>query len=475
MDPVAAKARAMAHIRAARHYGEGNPRKAAAHYKRAMHYSAFGSYVERFSLRFEGELEAEKLLIQRHIERLIKNGKKYGECTAEIVGLRGGVTEAGYRESKLCKDKMIPAKIATVVASNSGRPGGACRAIDGKLDVGKIHENHTTQEEDVISSWMISETSALSDDKENQKRMRNSLFEPVSDAFGLTNPGETDVRTKQEADYTRGIATDIKTGIWSERLGSRIYADAWCYDGATLCEKKHDLWGLPMYVTENAYQTTLVFCSAPNASPPKHRSLTSSMRRTYSIKANGDKGYFDAGVAWAVYTALYASALSKCDTVFLPFVGGGVYAGPHAPSIEEFRETVNKMLHAGLLPDGTKVPALGRCFRRVAIVMIPRPTRYGVSSNKKDPDNKKNPQVYRGSVQKKQYQNEHKLHKLQRLFDDLPNECSICFYDNADRKVIWNKQRNEFINICSKCELKMKVDDELKMKVDDVAKMIANL
>jgi hypothetical protein len=147
-----------------------------------------------------------------------------------------------------------------------------------------------------------------------------------------------------------------------------------------------------MYVTENAYQTTLVFCSAPNASPPKHSSsLTSSMRRTYSRKANGDKGYFDAGVAWAVYTALYASALSKCDTVFLPFVGGGVYAGPHAPNIDEFRETVNKMLHEGLLPDGTRVPALGRCFRRVAIVVLPPRTRYGVSSNKKDPDNERKP------------------------------------------------------------------------------------
>jgi hypothetical protein len=465
-----ADARTRAHIRAAEHYREMNPRKAVAHYKRAMYYSSFGSYVERFSLRFEGELEAEKLLIQSHIESLIKDHKKYGECTAEIIELRGGVTEAGYLESKLCKDKKIPVNIATVVASNSGRPGGACRAIDGT--VRNVHANHTTQEEDVISNWMIAETSALSDDKENQKKM-NSLFRPVSDAFGLLYPNGTDVKTKQEANYKGGIATDIKTGRWRD-LGPRIYADAWCYDGATLCEKTHRTSG-PVYVTNHTYQTTLVFCSAPNAHWPGHRGETSSMRRTYSIKASGDKGYFDAGVAWAVYTALYASALSGCDTVFLPFVGGGVYAGPHAPNIEEFRKTVDNMLHAGLLPDRTKVPALGRCFRRVAIVMIPRPTRYGVSSNKKDPDNKKNPHVYRGSVQKNSTKNEPRLHKLQRLFDDLPNECSICFYDNADRKVIWNKQRNEFINICSKCELKMKVDDELKMKVDDVAKMIASL
>lgn len=458
MDPVNAKARAMAHIRAAGHYGEGNPRKAAAHYKRAMHYSAFGSHVESFSLRFEGTLDEETPLIEKR--------KKYDStCNAEIVGFRGGVTEAGYLESDPCMSR----KIATVVASNSGRPGGACRAIDGTLDVRKIHANHTTQEEDVISSWMLAGTGDLSGrgDEENRIAMMNLLFRPVSDEFGLENPGGTDVRTKQGVDYTRGIATDTKTRKLSEDLGPRIYADAWCYDGATLCEKQHVGRGRMEYVPKNAYQTTLVFCSAPNAHHPKGSGPGSSMRRTYSSKANAEKKYFDAGVAWAVYTALYASAQSGCDTVFLPFVGGGVYAGPHTPSIEEFRETVDNMLHAGLLPDRTKVPALVRCFRRVAIVMIPRPTRYGVSSNKKDPDNKKNPHVYRGSVQKKQYQNEPKLHKLQRLFGDLPNECSICFYDNADRKVIWNEQRNEFINICSKCEL--------KMKVDDVAKMIANL
>jgi hypothetical protein len=351
-----------------------------------MHYSAFGSHVESFSLRFEGTLDEEKLLIK-------KREKYDSKCTAEIVGLRGGVTEAGYLESDLCRSRKIPVKIATVVASNSGRPGGACRAIDGTLDVGKIHANHTTQEEDVISNWMLAETGELSGrgDEENRIAMMNLLFRPVSDAFGLTNPEEKDVRTKQEVDYTHGIATDIKTGKWSKYLGSRIYADAWCYDGATLCEKKHDQV-VPMYVPKNAYQTTLVFCSAPNASPPNHRSsITSSMRRTYSIKANGDKRYFDAGVAWAVYTALYASALSGCDTVFLPFVGGGVYAGPHAPNIEEFRKTVNKMLHEGLLPDRTKVPALGRCFRRVAIIVLPPRTRYGVSSNEKGPYNKRNP------------------------------------------------------------------------------------
>ena len=96
--------------------------------------------------------------------------------------------------------------------------------------------------------------------------------------------------------------------------------------------------------------------------------------------------YFDAGCAWAVYTALYASAITGCNTVFLPFVGGGVYAGPHRTktNIENFKITVDAMLHDGLLPDKTRVPALGTCFRRVAIGVIPARTRYGVSGTKKE-------------------------------------------------------------------------------------------
>jgi hypothetical protein len=178
---------------------------------------------------------------------------------------------------------------------------------------------------------------------------------------GCPNQAGSELHTRNRYGYQNRDLERPRTAYLCRRVVLR-----W----ATLCEKTHDQ-GLPMYVTENAYQTTLVFCSAPNASPPKHRSRTSSMRRTYSSKANKDKTYFDAGVAWAVYTALYASALSGCDTVFLPFVGGGVYAGPHAPNIEEFSKTVNRMLHAGRLPDGTRVPALGRCFRRVAIIVLP--------------------------------------------------------------------------------------------------------
>ena len=262
----------------------------------------------------------------------------------------GGVTEAGYREYHDLKRQGEGAKIATVIASNSGRPGGACRAPDGSLDVEKIHANHTTQEADVISNWLIAETREIRSD-DDRRAVMSILFEPVSNAFGLMRPNGTDFKTKQGVDYTKGEGPDI-TSRGSVVKGPRVYADAWRYEGATMCAKKVGTNGAA-YDTSQTYETTLVFCAAPNAQDPdgskRRRSKESSMRRTYSVDANKNRMYFYSGVAWAVYTALYASALAGCDTVFLPFVGGGIYAGPHKGSlrIDKFKDVVDIMLTGG--------------------------------------------------------------------------------------------------------------------------------
>lgn len=458
-----ARARTRAHIRAAGHYREVNPHKSIAHYKRAMRYSSFGNFTSHVSLRFKGELTDQVSVIRDH--------QKVWECAAEIVGSYGGVTEEGYREYKRCKDSGILVNIATVVASNSGRPGGACRKRDGTLDTKKVHENHKTQEEDVVSNWMIAETSDLSDDQERQKAMMNVLFKDVSGAFGLLNPGGKDIKTKQHVDYTRGIAVDVNTLEWGD-LGPRVYADAWCYEGATLCEKKNETGkGPPKYVTKNKYPSTLVFCSAPNASDPTGREPTSSMSRTYSPHANSDKRYFDAGSAWAVYTALYASAIGGCDTVFLPFVGGGVYAGPHKPDINEFKRTVDTMLSGGFLPDKTPVPALGRCFRRVAIVVIQARTSYGVSGAKKEKTQRdvkstlKNPKIKK---EKREKPTRCKPDDASRWLDETPEgDCAICYDERADLQTIRDDYRG-IIRVCADCARL-----NMNHKVDDLANLFA--
>eukprot|EP00658_Telonema_sp_P-2_P001117 TRINITY_DN10422_c0_g1_i1.p2 TRINITY_DN10422_c0_g1~~TRINITY_DN10422_c0_g1_i1.p2 ORF type:complete len:167 (+),score=34.18 TRINITY_DN10422_c0_g1_i1:417-917(+) len=43
-------------------------------------------------------------------------------------------------------------KVGLMVAANSGRPGGSCGVRGG---VRAVHPRHSTQEEDVVSSWLI--------------------------------------------------------------------------------------------------------------------------------------------------------------------------------------------------------------------------------------------------------------------------------------------------------------------------------
>ena len=275
-------------------------------------------------------------------------------ATVNRVTLRGGVTEAGYM---LGLDDRS-ARIATLVASNSGRPGGACRGVSGELDPRRVHPNHTTQEEDVVSNWVITAASSWAD--------RAREFARISHSFGLCDPSGTSTETVQGVDYTRP----------TRALGARIYADAWYVDDARLSNKYVVAPGTARFETAETYATTLVFCSGPNASRPSARTAgTSSMLRTFSEAANRDRDFFEAGAAWAVYTALHASAASGCDSVLIPFVSGGLYAGPwrSAPDLlHRFTMNIERMLADGRMPDGTRVQPLGRCFRHVLIVTLPQ-------------------------------------------------------------------------------------------------------
>ena len=49
-----------------------------------------------------------------------------------------------------------------MVACNSGRPGGSV-GLRGKIDKRKVHAGHSTQEEDVVSAWMVAHTRGSGD------------------------------------------------------------------------------------------------------------------------------------------------------------------------------------------------------------------------------------------------------------------------------------------------------------------------
>ena len=305
---------------------------------------------------FSGEppsRRAAHISLKTHCEALPERFAK--PATVHNVQCRGGVTEAGYKLSHYDRG----ARIATLIASNSGRPGGACRGVSGELDQRRVHPNHTTQEEDVVSNWVTTTASSWPECV--------SEFARISHSFGLCDPSGTSTETVQAVDYTRP----------SRAVGARIYADAWYVDGVRLSNKR-DACGAMYFDTTETYATTLVFCSGPNASRPSAgTAASSSMLRTFSEAASRDRDFFELGAAWAVYTALHASAACGCDSVLIPFVSGGLYAGPWRSSpdlLHRFRTNLERMLADGRMPDGTRVQPLGRCFRHVLLVTLPQPT-----------------------------------------------------------------------------------------------------
>lgn len=64
-------------------------------------------------------------------------------ATLEHVEHPGGSSAVGC---ELFRHAAGDIKIATIIASNSGRPGGACRYISGALDRRQINGGHVTQE-----------------------------------------------------------------------------------------------------------------------------------------------------------------------------------------------------------------------------------------------------------------------------------------------------------------------------------------
>ena len=61
----------------------------------------------------------------------------------------GGMANVGYA----LQQESARRRIGTMIAGNSGRPGGACGQPDGTVT--HLHAGHTTQEEDMVSNWLL--------------------------------------------------------------------------------------------------------------------------------------------------------------------------------------------------------------------------------------------------------------------------------------------------------------------------------
>ena len=188
------------------------------------------------------------------------------------------------------------------------------------MELSQVHDDHRTQEESVVSSWMRGEC-------ETDDAMHALFRATIAGMWGMVHPNGTDHATIQGVDYTNAAPEQ--------------YGDAWVVRDAIL-RVPHK---------ENKTKATLVFVSGPNAAAVG--SPTGSTARTLN-KTMGNYGKFTAGVKCAVRAGLDAMIREGVEIALVARVSGGIYAekknGDRLKS--EFLRLVDEILDEDL--GGTK-------------------------------------------------------------------------------------------------------------------------
>lgn len=206
--------------------------------------------------------------------------------------------------------------IGAMIAGNNGRPGGAV-GEPGGIATEKVHAGHKTQEEDVVSSWLLSERA------ETKIPMAEIFQSTVGPMWGMRSPKGYDTATIQGFNYKANPGNGAS---------ATDYANAWVVRDAFLSPKyyknKTKKEG-PRFDLKKRFPATLVFVAGPNANPDSEaRSPKSTMRRTYSKVANENYGYFRAALKEAVRAGLDAMAAENVDIALIAGVSTALYAGP---------------------------------------------------------------------------------------------------------------------------------------------------
>jgi hypothetical protein len=239
-------------------------------------------------------------------------------------------------------------KVGLMVAGNSGRPAGDIGDDDhvaGKnAPCDTVHEDHETQEESVVSSWMFGECGSVTSCGEMGALFRRT----IAARWGMTRAhtkDAADYETIQGVDYTKATPED--------------YGDAWVVRRAKLL----------VPVTGAKTTATLVFVSGPNVGDGG--TPTGSMQRTRNATMAKDYALFREGVKCAVRAGLDAMILEGVDVALVARVSCGIYAGKKGSDFRtkinaEFLDLVNELLEETL---GTK--NRGNYFERVLVPVLP--------------------------------------------------------------------------------------------------------
>lgn len=275
---------------------------------------------------------------------------------AECVIDNGGLTNVGYKI--YCENRDVV--IGTMVAGNSGRPGGACGNFDGYAQ--NLHANHTTQEEDVVSNWLLTESSYRSRKHEKWeaviKRVSNFLYyKTIYQEWGFKKD-TFDNMTIQNIDYRDGCLP-------------RQYGDAWIVPNALLsCKLILTPPERNEYLHDSFYPTHLVFIAGPNCGA-HGRTPSSTTRRTFNNRIR-EYPDFEQGVEAALFAGLFAMAEKGCKVALLAKVSCGIYApAKFLKRINDhYMEIVNRVLLQQVLTENGTSTFLGSHFERVIVTLL---------------------------------------------------------------------------------------------------------
>jgi hypothetical protein len=272
-----------------------------------------------------------------------KRGRFFAAKCEEIARDGGAVTVA------LEAAREAPGEgIGLMVAANSGRPGGAVGLTD-RVDHSQVHPNHRTQEEDIMSAWLIGECSSTAE--------RDALFrDTIGGLWGLREAGSTDGETIQGVDY-RALASP------------HGYADAWVVRRAVLCRKSQSP---PRFYPTDKFVASLVFVAGPNAGCSGRP--TGSTARTLNRRASDERNYefFRDSVKAALRAGLDAMIEERLTIALVARISCGIYAGCHRGRVNaDFVTIVNELLLEPLRLVGSSPRAAptqrGSFFRRVIV------------------------------------------------------------------------------------------------------------
>jgi len=211
-----------------------------------------------------------------------------------------------------------------MIAGNSGRPGGNVGDVSGiGPDMTKVRADHTTQEEDLVSNWLLSTAVVNGVDP-------HRTFHAIEKRWGLNDftksAREDDYKTIQRVDYVH------------TKKSSDYALPAFVLKNAVMSRK--DAGGFAKHAF---FRSHLVFVAGPNVADigtPR-----GTMRRTRNAKAGKDYTFFKECVGVALRTGIDALAAAGAKVILIARLSTGIYAGPYKKVFnQEFTTLLDRVL-----------------------------------------------------------------------------------------------------------------------------------